>query len=324
MRPLLLRPALRSDRWHLERCEPARDAAELRRSAAVDALRRDAMLVQSRDGRSMGAGRALSVLLLGGPACVYRRLQPLEPAGENQTGDGERHQDLHRDPRARGLEPEELPSRRHEDRALQGHVVQPGDGLALVAMGLQIVLLTGSLAVVISGIYEIRCHLTGKAYIGSAGDMRKRWATHVASLRAGKHHSAKLQAAWRKYGEGEFKINVLEIVEPKRLLEREQYYLDRKRGAYNMSPTAASPRGVRHTAQSRANMSAAHKGKGQSEEHRLARSRALKGQKPSPQTIAASVAFHSGRRQSEEERSRRSAGMKRAWAEGRFIREKSG
>jgi group I intron endonuclease len=37
-----------------------------------------------------------------------------------------------------------------------------------------------------SGIYQIRCIPTGKIYVGSAVNLRKRWDQHHRSLRKGK------------------------------------------------------------------------------------------------------------------------------------------
>jgi group I intron endonuclease len=55
-----------------------------------------------------------------------------------------------------------------------------------------------------AGIYKISHAASGRAYVGSAVNIKKRWATHRHALRTGRHHSQKLQRAWSKYGEAEF------------------------------------------------------------------------------------------------------------------------
>jgi group I intron endonuclease len=78
-----------------------------------------------------------------------------------------------------------------------------------------------------SGIYLIYCLESEKFYIGSATDLIKRRDSHLSYLRNNKHSNLKLQRAWNKYLESNFKFYIVEIVEnPTDLIEREQYYLD--------------------------------------------------------------------------------------------------
>ena len=80
----------------------------------------------------------------------------------------------------------------------------------------------------IGGIYRIICTPTGKFYIGSSKNILDRFKGHKRGLRAGVHHSSKLQNAWKKYGEEAFKFEVLEeVVDEKRLREIEQLYIDK-------------------------------------------------------------------------------------------------
>lgn len=55
-----------------------------------------------------------------------------------------------------------------------------------------------------AGVYEIRNTLNGKVYIGSSVNVGRRLAAHRWELRAGKHFSTHLQAAWNKHGEHQF------------------------------------------------------------------------------------------------------------------------
>jgi group I intron endonuclease len=123
-----------------------------------------------------------------------------------------------------------------------------------------------------SGIYCITCVPTGKIYIGSAVNFGGRWKGHRCCLRQGKHHSRYLQFSWNKYGSDAFTFNVVELVaDPAKLIDREQWHLDHTRSydpkiGFNVSPTAGSSLGVRHSVETRANMVAARRGKKRSSE----------------------------------------------------------
>jgi len=74
----------------------------------------------------------------------------------------------------------------------------------------------------LSGIYCIRCTITGAMYIGSAVDLAKRVAEHVYYDKSNLH----LQRAIALYGLENFEVIVVVFCEIDLLLEREQYYLD--------------------------------------------------------------------------------------------------
>lgn len=111
-----------------------------------------------------------------------------------------------------------------------------------------------------SGIYEIKNVVNGKRYIGSAVNFGKRWINHAFSLGRKDHHSRHLQNAWNKYGSSAFRFRLLRMVPPCYLVPFEQHYMDRLKPEYNMSPTAGSPLGVKHTEITRAKMSEAKRG----------------------------------------------------------------
>lgn len=100
------------------------------------------------------------------------------------------------------------------------------------------------------GIYAIRNKKSGKCYVGSAVSFKTRWKRHRTELRAGSHHSQKLQRAWDKHGESGFEFSVLEhIHNPEQLVEREQHWmlaLNAVRGGYNVCPSAGSVLGIKH------------------------------------------------------------------------------
>ena len=76
------------------------------------------------------------------------------------------------------------------------------------------------------GIYKITNLENKKFYIGSSKNISQRWAKHKALLRHDKHENPKLQSSWNKYGEENFKFEILEECDLENLLIREQYYLD--------------------------------------------------------------------------------------------------
>jgi group I intron endonuclease len=77
-----------------------------------------------------------------------------------------------------------------------------------------------------SGVYRIRNLVSGKVYVGSTVNIKKRWATHLHRLRAGAHQNAHLQSSWDKHGEDVFAFEIIEEVPPDALLETEQRCLD--------------------------------------------------------------------------------------------------
>lgn len=96
-----------------------------------------------------------------------------------------------------------------------------------------------------SGIYKFTCIPTGRVYIGSAINLRRRHKNHTDELRSKRHKNSYFQRAWNKYGESAFEYEVIELVLESFLLEREQYWMDRlgacnrKRG-FNILPMAGS------------------------------------------------------------------------------------
>lgn len=124
------------------------------------------------------------------------------------------------------------------------------------------------------GVYAIVNSVTGKAYIGSAVNIRRRWTQHRRELRDGTHNNGYLAASWAKRGEDAFTFHVIEEVpDSLSLVEREQAWLDEMRTfdperGYNISPTAYSILGYRFTPKQCANVSAGLKGIPKSPEHR--------------------------------------------------------
>lgn len=100
-----------------------------------------------------------------------------------------------------------------------------------------------------TGIYRILNKLTGDVYIGSASrSFRNRFNEHTSKLKNNKHHSIYLQRAWNKYGEENFKFEILQVVifnKKEELIEVEQHYLDNIKPTYNMRLTADNNLGMK-------------------------------------------------------------------------------
>jgi len=154
-----------------------------------------------------------------------------------------------------------------------------------------------------SGIYKIENTVNGKVYIGSAMDTAARRREHRSLLERGLHHSAKLQNAWKKYGSDSFVFAVVEVVEDTIfLLAREQFWMwrtDASVKGYNILPNASSRLGMKHSAETRAKIGEAGRGRVRSEEARAATSKSLLGFKRPPITPehrAALSAAHRGKK----------------------------
>ncbi len=159
----------------------------------------------------------------------------------------------------------------------------------------------------VSGVYQIMCVVTGARYVGSSIDVFGRWRDHRAALLAGRHVNPKFQAVFAKYGERNFKLEVLEEAEPSALLSAEQRWLDSERPELNISLSAEAPmRGRRHSEESRGLISASKraaaramtsaekqnlrehwKGRVFSTEHRAKISAAKRGRKMRPEHVEA-------------------------------------
>ena len=81
------------------------------------------------------------------------------------------------------------------------------------------------------GVYAIEHSASGRAYVGRALNIRKRWRSHLKSLaEGGNRTSAHLRNAWQKYGPAAFRFRVLVLCEPPHLLALEQALCERLGG----------------------------------------------------------------------------------------------
>ena len=125
-----------------------------------------------------------------------------------------------------------------------------------------------------AGIYAIRNKVNGFLYVGSAVNLRIRFAQHKRDLRKAAHPNRYLQRAWEKYGEESFEFEILEFVDSfENLTGREQFWIDQEQShqrdkGYNLSPTAKSILGYRFSDEQKAKVSAGLKGKPKTAAHR--------------------------------------------------------
>ncbi|NJO64321.1 MAG: GIY-YIG nuclease family protein [Richelia sp. RM2_1_2] len=117
-----------------------------------------------------------------------------------------------------------------------------------------------------SGIYKIINITNGKFYIGSARNFRNRWNSHKYHLIRNQHENSHLQNAWNKYGENQFKFEIIEECPINTLLMREQFYIDLYKPydntiGYNILRIAGSSLGFKFSEESRVKMSVAKQGK---------------------------------------------------------------
>lgn len=111
------------------------------------------------------------------------------------------------------------------------------------------------------GVYEIRCQITDKVYIGSStSSIESRWNRHRSDLNHNKHPNAKLQNAWNKYGKHSFTFRVLLPCEPNNCLKMEQLYIDHYKPKLNICLKAHNTFGRKTSDETKAKMSLSHKG----------------------------------------------------------------
>ena len=110
--------------------------------------------------------------------------------------------------------------------------------------------------------------VNGCRYIGSAVDVKQRFAIHTSLLNSGTHYNAHLQSAWNKYGKDAFEFIPLLICDKEMCCIYEQAVMDNYNPEYNICPRAANSLGYKHTKSARDKMSAALVGRRLSPKHR--------------------------------------------------------
>lgn len=139
---------------------------------------------------------------------------------------------------------------------------------------------------IVSGIYVIRNKQNGKLYVGSSKNIRSRVNSHYSALRRGAHCNRHLQGAWNESDEQSFIDEILEECPESELLQREQYWITKldvtnPSIGYNLSSDTTAPtRGLIFSAETRAKISKANKGKKRTPEFSLKMSAIHKGHVP--------------------------------------------
>jgi len=153
-----------------------------------------------------------------------------------------------------------------------------------------------------SGVYAIRNLVNGKRYIGSATRcFRERWRSHRCDLKAGRHHSARLQYSWNKHGESNFVFEVVELCVSGHCIDVEQVLMDfydatNPDHGYNICKNAGNCVGHKFSDESRAKMSRSQAGKKRTAESISKSAAGNRGKKRSPEVLAAMSERRRGRK----------------------------
>ena len=106
-----------------------------------------------------------------------------------------------------------------------------------------------------SGIYRWTNNKSGKSYVGSSINLSARFYRYysLAHIAVQSKHSY-ISRALVKYGYSSFSLDILEYCDKIVVLIREQYYIDLLNPEYNILTKAGSPKGYKHTPESKAKM----------------------------------------------------------------------
>jgi group I intron endonuclease len=88
--------------------------------------------------------------------------------------------------------------------------------------------------------------VNGKSYIGSSVDLGRRFSEYFRASQLKKDNKV-INKALLKYGYSNFSFETLEHCDPSVVIQKEQYYIDLFKPEYNVSPTAGSTLGYRHS-----------------------------------------------------------------------------
>lgn len=107
----------------------------------------------------------------------------------------------------------------------------------------------------ISGIYKIQSVSNPKKiYIGSAINIKHRWACHLSDLKKNKHASTKLQNHYNKYGKKDLEFSIISGCDKNDLVNMEQFYIDAYKPFFNICKIAGSQLGTKRSLESKLKM----------------------------------------------------------------------
>lgn len=135
-----------------------------------------------------------------------------------------------------------------------------------------------------SGVYIIICN-ENKVYIGSSNNLKKRRSDHFSALRNNRHKNNYLQFAFNKYKEKNFRWEILEYCEVKKIRERENFYIYKYQSTNSNCGYNLSLRAEKNIP---------------SEKTKEKMRQKMKGRKPSAKTIEGSRKYHTGRKLTKE------------------------
>ena len=85
----------------------------------------------------------------------------------------------------------------------------------------------------ISGVYRITNTVTGDFYIGSSKNVKRRWSSHKWSSVWKKYPNNPMYQNMQKYGVDKFEFEIIAEVEPDKLKETEQQFIETLKPTYN-------------------------------------------------------------------------------------------
>lgn len=117
-------------------------------------------------------------------------------------------------------------------------------------------------------IYKITNQIDGKFYIGSTNNLIKRYYTHISDIRSDKNTCVKLIRAVKKYGENNFKFEIICECSSDEIIKTEQEYIDNLKPEYNIAKIAGSNLGIKRTEEVKLKKSKIQKEKWKEEDYR--------------------------------------------------------
>lgn len=118
-------------------------------------------------------------------------------------------------------------------------------------------------------VYKITNEIDGKFYIGSTNNLVKRYYTHIYDMRSNRSTCIKLIRAVNKYGEKNFRFEIICECSTEEILKTEQEYIDNLKPHYNVAKIAGSNLGIKRTQETKFKKSISQKEKWKDESYRL-------------------------------------------------------
>ena len=183
----------------------------------------------------------------------------------------------------------------------------------------------------ISGIYCIQNLVNDTKYIGKAVDIDVRWRNEINELRRNAFHNIHLQRAWNKYGENNFKFEIVEECNIESLSDRERFWIsffDSYHNGYNQTEGGEGMVGFKHSDETKQKISNKLKetfsnpentpwyGKHRSDETKAKISKASK-ERWTDEFRAYMSSINTGRIPSEETKLKMSESQKKIWTDER-------